>query len=149
MPLPSKVQDTLARSLNNLTVVSDTVLHELAQTVPTRQADKLHNKLLERAEEEAASASVAASSSSNVAPNAPSASSALAAVSNLEALDAAGGALANDDIGLLAAEPNPPLQPWPAQDSSAAAEAQADQLPGLPPPQLRVPLCQGLANPRG
>ena len=39
MPLPSKVQDTLARSLNNLTVVSDTVLHELAQTVPTRQAD--------------------------------------------------------------------------------------------------------------
>ena len=51
MPLPSKVQDTLARSLNNLTVVSDTALEKLAQTVPTRQADKLQlllNKLLER-----------------------------------------------------------------------------------------------------
>ena len=57
MSLPSKVQDTLARSLNNLTVVGDMALQELAQTVPTRQADKLQlllNKLLERAELEAA-----------------------------------------------------------------------------------------------
>ena len=97
MPLPSKVQDTLARSLNNLTVVSDTVLHELAQTVPTRQADKLQlllNKLLERAEVEASSANAAASSSSNLGAEAPPASSPLDAVTNLEAMEAAGGALA-------------------------------------------------------
>ena len=74
MPLPSKVQDTLARSLNNLTVVSDTVLHELAQTVPIRQADKLQlllNKLLERAEAEGSSANAASSSAASLGPEVP------------------------------------------------------------------------------
>ena len=89
MPLPSKVHDTLARSLNNLTVVSDTVLHELAQTVPTRQADKLQlllNKLLERAEVEASSTNAASSSTSNLGPEVPTATSTVDAVNNLEAL---------------------------------------------------------------
>ena len=116
MPLPSKVQDTLARSLNNLTVVSDTALEELAQTVPTRQADKLQlwlNKLLERAELEA--------------------SSSQAASSTLKALDAAGGGLANDDIEQLAADPAPSLSPWPAQ---APADASASGS-GLPRPGLQ------------
>ena len=134
MPLPSKIQDTLARSLNNLTVVNDTVLHELAQAVPTRQADKLQlllNKLLERAEAEASTSSMAAPSSSNLAPHAPAASSPLDAVTNLEAMDAAGGALASDDIELLAAEPEPPLEPWAAPEPSAAAACHDDQPPGL------------------
>ena len=133
MPLPSKVQDTLARSLNNLTVVSDTALEELAQTVPTRQADKLQlllNKLLERAELEASSSQAASSSGANLGPDSSSAP-ALDVVRTLEALDAAGGGLANDDIEQLAADPAPSLSPWPAQAPADASASGSGPPPGL------------------
>ena len=133
MPLPSKVQDTLARSLNNPTVVSDTALEELAQTVPTRQADKLQlllNKLLERAELEASSSQAASSSGANLGPDSSSAP-ALDVEYTLEALDAAGGGLANDDIEQLAADPAPSLSPWPAQAPADASASGSGPPPGL------------------
>ena len=133
MALPSKVQDTLARSLNNLTVVSDTALQELAQTVPTRQADKLQlllNKLLERAELEASSSQAASSSGANLGPDSSSAP-ALDVVHTLEALDAAGGGLANDDIEQLAADPASSPSPWPAQIPADSSASGNDPLPGL------------------
>ena len=133
MPLPPKVQDTLARSLNNLTVVSYTALQELAQTVPTRQADKLQlllNKLLERAELEASSSQPASSSGANLGPDSSSAP-ALDVVHILEALDAAGGGLANDDIEQLAADPAPSLSPSPAQAPADASASGNDPPPGL------------------
>ena len=135
MPLPSKVQeqDTLARSLNNLTVVSDTALQELA-TVPTRQADKLQlllNKLLERAELEASSSQAASSSGANLGPDSSSAP-ALDVVRTLEAsLDAAGGGLANDDIEQLAAAPASSLSPWLAHAPADSSASGNDPPPGL------------------
>ena len=105
-------------------MVSDTVLHELAQTVPTRQADKLQlllNKLLERADTEASSANAASSSASNLGPEVPPATSAFDAVAILEATEAAGGALASDDIEALAAEPEPPPDPASLEGSAPPA----------------------------
>ena len=56
---------------------------------------------------------------------------ALDVVHTLEALDAAGGGLANDDIEQLAADPAPSLSPWPAQAPADASASGNDLPPGL------------------
>ena len=79
---------------------------------------------------EASTSEEASSSGANLGPDSSSAP-ALDVIHTLEALDAAGGGLANDDIEQLAADPALSVSPWPAQAPADASASGSDPPPGL------------------